>query len=56
MGKMRNAYNISVGKAERKRPVRRARRRGEDNIRMNLREMGWEIVDWMRLAQDRNQL
>jgi len=33
----------------------RPRRRREDNIRMDLRETGWEDVDWMHLAQDRNQ-
>jgi hypothetical protein len=36
---MRNAYNISVGKPEWKRPLGRSRRRWEDNIRMNLREI-----------------
>jgi hypothetical protein len=43
-----------VGKPERKRPLGRPRRRWEDNIRMDLREVGWERVDWMHLAQDRN--
>jgi len=55
MGKMRNAYNILVGKPERKRSVGRPRCRGEDNIRMGLREIGWEDVDWIHLAQHRNQ-
>jgi hypothetical protein len=40
MGEMRNAYNISVGKPEGKRPLGRPRRRWEDNIRMDLREIG----------------
>jgi len=38
-----------TGKPERKRPFWRRRRRWEDNIRMVLREMGWEIVDWLRI-------
>jgi hypothetical protein len=45
MGEIRNAYKILVGKLERKRPHGRLRRRREDNIRMNLREIGWEGVD-----------
>jgi hypothetical protein len=41
-----------VGKPEGKRPVGRPRRRWKDNIRMDLRKIGWEDVDWMHLAQD----
>jgi hypothetical protein len=48
-------YKILVGKPEGKRPLGRPRRRWEDNIRMDLREIGWEVVDWMHLAQDRDQ-
>jgi hypothetical protein len=51
----RNAYGILVGKPERKRPLGRHRRRKEANIRMNLREMGWGGIDWIDLAQDRDQ-
>jgi hypothetical protein len=40
---VRNAYNIVVGKRERKRPPGRPRRRWEDDIRMDLREIGWEL-------------
>jgi hypothetical protein len=54
MGEMRNAYEILVGKPERKIPPG-PRRRWEDNIRMNLREVGWEDVEWMHVAQDRDQ-
>jgi hypothetical protein len=43
------------GKPERKRPLGRPRCRWEDNIRMDLREIRWEGVDWMRLAQDKDQ-
>jgi hypothetical protein len=55
MEEARNAYNISVGKPEEKRPIRRSRHRFDDNIRMDLREIGWEVVDWIHLAEDRDQ-
>jgi hypothetical protein len=51
---MRHAYKILVGKPEGKIPLGRFRRRWE-NIRMNLRQIGWEVVEWILLAQDRNQ-
>jgi hypothetical protein len=44
-----------VGKSERKRPLGRPRRRWEDNIRMDLREIGWGGINWIDLAQDRGQ-
>jgi hypothetical protein len=44
-----------VGKPEGKRPLRTPRRRWEDNIRMDLREIGWIGMDWIDLAQDRDQ-
>jgi hypothetical protein len=49
------AYNIFVGKPGRKRPLGRPRRRWENNIRMDLGETEWDVVDWMHLAHDRNQ-
>jgi hypothetical protein len=55
MGAVRNAYNNMAGKPEGKRPLRRPRRRWEDNIRMYLMEIGWKSVDWVHLAQDRDQ-
>jgi hypothetical protein len=55
MGEIRNAYNILVGKPEGKRPLGRPWRRWEDNISMDLREIGWEDVDWIRLAQNKDQ-
>jgi hypothetical protein len=55
MGETRNAYKILVGKPERKRPLGRPRRRWVDNIKMDLREIGWDSMDWIELAQDRDQ-
>jgi hypothetical protein len=55
MGEARNAYYSFVGKSEGKRPLGRPRSRCKDNIRMNLREMGWEGLHCMHLAQDRDQ-
>jgi hypothetical protein len=47
-------YRILLGKPEEKRLLVRPRRRWEDNIRMDLREVGCGCVDWMELAQDRD--
>jgi hypothetical protein len=55
MGEKRNAYRILVGKPEEKRSLGRPRRRWENNIRMDLREMGWGGMDGIDLAQDRDQ-
>jgi hypothetical protein len=51
----RNAYRIWVGKPEGKRSLGRPRRRWVDNIKMDLREIGWESIDWIELAQVRDQ-
>jgi hypothetical protein len=51
----RNAYRILVGKPEGERPLGRPRRRWEVNIKMDVREIGWGGVDWIYLAQDRDQ-
>jgi hypothetical protein len=51
----RNAYRILVGKPEGKRPLGRPRRRWVDNIKMDLREVGWDRMDWIDLAQDRDR-
>jgi hypothetical protein len=51
MGEMRNVYNILVGKYERKRPLARPRHRWKASIKMDLREIGWEYVDWIHLAR-----
>jgi hypothetical protein len=55
MGETRNAYRILVGKPEGKRPLGRPRRRWVDNIKIDLREIGWNGGDWIELAQDRDQ-
>jgi hypothetical protein len=48
-------YKVLMGKPEGKRPLERPRRRWEDGIRMDLREIGWRSVDWIQLAQDRDR-
>jgi hypothetical protein len=55
MGEKRYAYRIFVGNPEGKRPLGRQRRRWVDNIKIYLREIGWGGMDWIDLAQDRDQ-
>jgi hypothetical protein len=55
MGDKRNSYRILVGKPERKIPLGRPRRRWVDTIEMDLREIGCNGVDWVDMAQDRDQ-
>ncbi|KAJ4435345.1 hypothetical protein ANN_17958 [Periplaneta americana] len=55
MGESRNAYRVLVGRPEGKRPLGRPRRRWEDNIKMDLREVGYDDRDWLNLAQDRDR-
>jgi hypothetical protein len=55
MGEDRKVYKVLVGNSERKRPLGRPRRRWEDGIRMDLREIGLGRVDWIRLYQDRHR-
>jgi hypothetical protein len=49
------AYRILVGKPEGKRPLGRSRHRWMDNIKMDLRDIGWSSMDWINLAQDRDK-
>jgi hypothetical protein len=51
-GRLGDAYNILVGRPEGRRPLGRPRRRWEDNIKMDLREIGFGDVDWIHWAQD----
>jgi hypothetical protein len=55
MGEVRGDYNILVGRPEGRRPLGRPRRRWEDNISMNLREIGFGDVDWIHWAQYRDR-
>jgi hypothetical protein len=54
-GEKINAYRLLVGNPEGKRPLGRPRHRGEDNIKMGLRGIGWGGMDWIDLAQYRDQ-
>jgi hypothetical protein len=53
MGEGKSVYRVLVGRPEGKRPLGRRRRRWEDNIKMDLREMGIDGANWIQLAQDR---
>ena len=55
MGERRCLYRILVRKPEGRRPLGRPRRRWEDNIKMDLQEVGCGGVDWIELAQDRDR-
>jgi hypothetical protein len=54
-GEGRGAYRVLVGRPEGKRPLGRSRRRWEDNIKMDLRDIGTDGANWIRLAYDRVQ-
>ena len=51
----RGVYRVLVGNPEGKRPLGRPRRRWEDNIKMDLQEVGYGGLDWIELAQDRDR-
>jgi len=55
MGQWRGVYKVLVGKLEGKRPLGRPRRRWEDNMKMDLQEVGGSCGDWMELALDRDR-
>ena len=55
MGEGRGVYRVLVRKPEGKRPLGRPRPRWEDNIMMDLQEVGGGFEDWMELAQDRDR-
>jgi hypothetical protein len=55
MGEGRRAYRILVGKTEGRRPLGRPRRRWEDNIKMELQDVGWGGMDWIDMDQDRDR-
>ena len=57
MGERRGANRALVGKPEERRPLGRPRHRWEDNIKMDLREVGWSRgIEWIDLAEDRDRL
>jgi hypothetical protein len=55
MGEGRGAYRVLVGRPEGNRPLGRPRRRREDNIKMDLQEVGWQSMDWIDMGQDRDR-
>jgi len=55
MGERRGVYRVLVGKPEGKRPLGRPRRRWEDNIKMDLQEVGCGDMDWIEVAEDRDR-
>jgi hypothetical protein len=55
MGEGRGAYRNLVGRPEGRRPLGRLRHRWEDNIKMDLQEVGWGSMDWIDMAQDRDR-
>jgi hypothetical protein len=55
MGEARKMHRVFGGKARKKRPLGRPKRRWENGIRMYLREIGWGSVEWIQLAQDRDR-
>jgi hypothetical protein len=55
LGDRRGVYTVLVGKPEGKRPLRRPRRRGEDNIKMDLQEVECEGIDWIDVAHYRDR-
>jgi len=55
MGEKGGVYRVLVGKPEGKRPLVRPRRRWEDNIKMDLQEVGCGRMDWIEMAQDRDR-
>ena len=55
-GERRGVYRVLVGKPEGRRPLARPRRRWEDNIKLDLQEAGCRSVDWIELAQDREEV
>ena len=54
MGARKSVYRVFVGKPEGKKPLGRPRRRWEDNIKVGLQEVGYGVMDWIHVSQDRD--
>jgi hypothetical protein len=54
VGGRRSAYIVLVGRPEGKRPLGRLKHRQENDIKMDLQEVGWRVLDWIELPQDRD--
>jgi hypothetical protein len=52
--RVRDEPEVLVGSSKGKRPLTRSRRRWEDNVELDVRELGWNAADWIHLVQDRN--
>jgi hypothetical protein len=55
MGEKKGAYGDLVGRPERNKPTGKPRRSWEDNIKMDLQEVGWGAMKWIDLAEDRDR-
>jgi hypothetical protein len=55
MAVRRSAYRVLAGKSEGRRPLAISRHRWKDNIKMDLQEVGWGVMDWIAPAQDRDR-
>jgi hypothetical protein len=55
VGEEKNVYRVLMGKREGRRPLGRQRRKWDDGIKLDLREIGWGCVEWIHLAQDRDR-
>jgi hypothetical protein len=55
MGETRGVYRVLVGEPKGKRPLERTRHRWEDDIKMDLQEVGCGYIDWIKVAQDRDR-
>ena len=55
MGERRGVHRVLVGRPYGNRPLKRSRHRRENNIKMDVQEVGWGEMEWIKLGQDRNR-